>query len=249
MPTKSCPNPVLIISGRTISIFDVFGFYTDSSNDYKLLHMVDRRGGGAFIYSRRSDSWRKIKSVENSDPVSYYWWSPPTFSGQSLYFMMKGQKNIICFDVITEKFREIPPPPAVNLLNGGLVVIKGCLHLFVTYECKTSCYMTFDRTNVWRMDGDGWMRVAGFSDSNDIPLTLTSMWMMKINANCYVVWLYNRSVCITDWKKSGMTIEALFNGISCDDLQRASKLLCHPAKIEESWDSNYPYNISIFHVG
>ncbi|KAJ0504001.1 putative F-box-like domain superfamily protein [Helianthus annuus] len=44
-----------------------FALYIDSSNDYKLVHIVSE---GAFIYSRRLDSWRKI--INPSLEVSHY---------------------------------------------------------------------------------------------------------------------------------------------------------------------------------
>nr|GFA61281.1 hypothetical protein [Tanacetum cinerariifolium] len=47
---------------------NVIGFYIDSSNDYKILHMVSNGALGAYVYSLRTDSWRKIEYlVDNAD--------------------------------------------------------------------------------------------------------------------------------------------------------------------------------------
>ncbi|MFS7991365.1 hypothetical protein Hanom_Chr12g01069921 [Helianthus anomalus] len=50
-----------------------FDLYIDSSNDYKLVHIVS---GGAFIYSQRLDSRRKINhpSLDISQLISNFCW-------------------------------------------------------------------------------------------------------------------------------------------------------------------------------
>ncbi|PWA78924.1 heme peroxidase [Artemisia annua] len=70
---------------------DVLGFYMDSfSDDYKLLHIVVSKGFlGAYVYSLKMDSWKKIEYlVDSIDHRSDYSWTPATLLGQCLYFVV-----------------------------------------------------------------------------------------------------------------------------------------------------------------
>ncbi|KAF5797156.1 putative F-box domain-containing protein [Helianthus annuus] len=112
---------------------DVVGFYTDSSNDYKLLYLINGARNGAYIYSNRLDSWRKIDfsvgTACSERPQS-------TLCGKFVYFKA-SHRWIICFDVKTEKFRKIQCPPVpggAKSYRRSLVVLHGCIHLCVSYK-------------------------------------------------------------------------------------------------------------------
>ncbi|MFS7932155.1 putative F-box domain, galactose oxidase/kelch, beta-propeller, F-box associated interaction [Helianthus anomalus] len=135
-------------------------FYNDSLNDYKLLHVVSE---GAFIYSRRLDSWRKINAPLERYNVSNFVWSMTTFVGDKVYFKVHSRSTrglwcLMCFDVECEKFKEIqfPPIPCGAHLRVNLAALNGCIHLCV------ACGETFKdlECDMWRMDGDGWIKVA-----------------------------------------------------------------------------------------
>ncbi|GJZ73646.1 F-box domain containing protein [Tanacetum coccineum] len=162
-PLRYSPDKI----GMPPSSSDVIGFYIDSSNDYKLLHMVSNGAFGAYVYSLRTDSWRKIKYlVDNADCISNYHWSPATFWDNHLYFVVLDsagdQRCIICFDVKSEKFSKIQFPSiqkyTSSTFTASLVVLDDCIHLCV-------CYLPSERLSLleggtWRMDGNnGWLKV------------------------------------------------------------------------------------------
>ncbi|XP_076892990.1 putative F-box protein At3g23260 [Bidens hawaiensis] len=134
-------------------------FYIDSSNDYKLVHIVP---DGAFIYSRRLDSWRKIKtSLEISYHESSIRWSLATFLGKKVYYKLLGMTSLISFDVESEKFKEIQlPPHDCNDTYVNLVALNGCIHYCVYYQDVAESMDTM--CDIWRMDGDGWIKAVAF---------------------------------------------------------------------------------------
>ncbi|PWA69210.1 F-box domain-containing protein [Artemisia annua] len=117
-------RPLKFSPDNISSSSDVIGFYIDSSNDYKLLHMVSNGALGAYVYSLRTDSWRKIEYlIDNADCISNYHWSPATFWEHNLYFVVLDlagdQRCIICFDVKSEKFRKIQFPTIHKYTSSG----------------------------------------------------------------------------------------------------------------------------------
>nr|XP_043635917.1 putative F-box protein At2g02030 [Erigeron canadensis] len=147
---------------------DVVGFYSDSSNDYKLLYMIplDQE---AYIYSQRLNSWRKIEFlIDRYSFLRHYRWSRATFCDHSLYFSVKDlgpvkHPYIICFDVNTEEFRVIQFPPLPSgarcMYHANFVGIDGCIHLCAAYYI--GCPRPFNGI-VWKLNGDGatWAEVA-----------------------------------------------------------------------------------------
>ncbi|MFS7965077.1 putative F-box associated domain, type 3 [Helianthus anomalus] len=65
---------------------------------------------------------------------------------------------IVCFDVKTETFRKIQFPSVPGEARGNLVVLNGCIHLCVSYTINK------EYRNLWRMDGDGWVKMDDFID-------------------------------------------------------------------------------------
>lgn len=125
--------------------YDAIGFYTDSFNDYKLLHIVS--GTTAYIYSQRLDSWRKTDFLENTCfRFSGSVWSQGTFYGQSLYFTV-ADGFIISFDVNTEKFRVMQFPPIPNgaiSYSGTLVILNDCIRLYLAYNIVGNLSLRFE---------------------------------------------------------------------------------------------------------
>ncbi|KAJ0817283.1 putative F-box domain-containing protein [Helianthus annuus] len=171
-----------------------FALYIDSSNDYKLVHIVSE---GAFIYSQRLDLWRKINhpSLDISELISNYDWSLATFFEGKVYFRLlnrsllttfTSERCIISFDVESEKFKEIQCPCSEGY-GASLVVLNGCIHLGVVDDDGLKC-------DLWRMDGDGWIKVAAFSHSHKFSEWL--IWReihIKKNGNLLAIWEDNDS--------------------------------------------------------
>ncbi|XP_076892624.1 F-box protein At2g23160-like [Bidens hawaiensis] len=143
-------------------------YYSSLDDDYRLLRVG---ATGVYIYSLKSDSWRKLGHSKYDMWWSYEHWSQSIWLNDKLYFLReyKGSLNqwqyqpsrneIITFDTKTEKFSEIATPSFVNARPSlcSLAVVRGCIHLFVSF-CKEGC--------LWKMDEDGygrWTKVATYS--------------------------------------------------------------------------------------
>ncbi|GJX84213.1 F-box domain containing protein [Tanacetum coccineum] len=164
-------------SPKFYSPYDAFGIYFDSDKkDYKVLQWSCF--GSAFkalSYSQRLNSTKEIQWLENHQQFSDAFWSNPISLGESLYFMGKksyGVANrnrfwIIVFEVKSKKFREIRFPLLNQenpYNNASLMVIKGCIHIFVCRCLKLG-------GELWRMDGDGdrWTKVKDFPPVDNHP--------------------------------------------------------------------------------
>ncbi|XP_076892617.1 F-box protein CPR1-like [Bidens hawaiensis] len=193
---------------------DAFGFYVDFSNDYKLLRVVRSLDcytlvapHEPYIYSRRLDSWRKIESFNYPHLLwRDYQWSPGTFCGRNLYFTVVSRERIsrerscvIGFDVELETFREIKFPEEVlggEGFNGSLVVMNGCVHLFVPcHNIDRDFYVPSVDIDLWRMGsgGDGWMKVAGYSGKKNIPVSLTPNCVVR-SGKWNVTWVFHKAL-------------------------------------------------------
>ncbi|GKB04518.1 F-box domain containing protein [Tanacetum coccineum] len=162
--------------------FDAFGLYFDSKEkDYKVLQL-SCVGSGSFkavIYSQRLNSTKEIQWLGGDDQrLSSSFWSTPIYFGESLYFIGKSSSVayrdkfwIIVFDVKSENIREIRFP-LLNQENPyyyeSLMVIKGCIHLFVT---RARCMK--EGGELWRMDDDSenWTKVKDFPPARNHPWT------------------------------------------------------------------------------
>ncbi|KAM0019805.1 putative quinoprotein amine dehydrogenase, beta chain [Helianthus debilis subsp. tardiflorus] len=149
---------------------DVVGFYKDSSddNDSKLLYLINGGDFGAYIYSNRLDSWKEIEfSVKSLDPCTWSvpTWSPATFWGQCLYFVVTSRtfEWIVCFDVKTGTFRKIQFPHVpcdAGEYCGSLVVLNGCLHLHVCTASGGDWLAVFDqeKSSVRKLNAEDFRR-------------------------------------------------------------------------------------------
>ncbi|XP_076929655.1 F-box/kelch-repeat protein At3g06240-like [Bidens hawaiensis] len=155
-----------------VHTYDAIGFYIDSSNDYKLLYLVNGGDLGAYVYSHILDSWREIEFSIRSDTACRFH-SNAIFCGKCLYFMAVNKRTdcwIICFDVKTETFRKIEyplVPSGAKDYGRSLVVLNGCIHLCVSYTISN-----LKQGDMWRMEGDGeWVNMAAFASAEHNELT------------------------------------------------------------------------------
>ncbi|XP_076956996.1 F-box/kelch-repeat protein At3g06240-like [Bidens hawaiensis] len=182
-----------------VDMSGVFTFYIDSSNDYKLLHIVSKSGEG-FIYSRRLDSWRKIPHLENI--IRSFNWGQAIFLGEKIYFKLETwrsggpQRGLISFDVESEKFKEIQFPPLTcgASLYVNLVALNGCIHLCVGYK---DIHHEGFKCDMWRIDGDKWIKVATFDRSCYQPLRHIHI---RRNGNWLAIWENDNSFNNIDLK-------------------------------------------------
>ncbi|KAI3711766.1 hypothetical protein L1987_70312 [Smallanthus sonchifolius] len=131
-------------------------YYTSSQDDYRLLRVT--KSSNAYIYSLKSDSWRKIESKGSN--WNFYQWMPSVLLDEKVYFLNQRRTKvwIIRFDTKTEKFTKIANPsfrkqkPAF-WKSWSFSVERGCIQLYLRNSNDGRIYL-------WRMNGDGdWSNV------------------------------------------------------------------------------------------
>ncbi|KAJ0611981.1 hypothetical protein HanHA300_Chr01g0022001 [Helianthus annuus] len=86
---------------------DSAAFYVDSANEYKVLHVIRRRGTKAvYIYSTRLHSWRKITDILSVKHGGEWSLGP-----------LCGDGSILRFNVNLEQFSSVPLP--CDFYGGG----------------------------------------------------------------------------------------------------------------------------------
>jgi F-box interacting protein len=155
---------------------DAIGFYIDASDDYKVIHIKRRFGVyGVYVYSRRLDSWRNIPFEPRLEYVPRsFQWSDGTLCGDTLYFLLceswvGGINMVICFDVISEEFKEIsfPPVNSSGIFFGEVVSVKNQLYMFVSTGFREM------QLELWMLEGEHWIQVLA---SPQIPPIPTDDW-------------------------------------------------------------------------
>ncbi|KAM0017804.1 putative F-box associated interaction domain, F-box-like domain superfamily [Helianthus debilis subsp. tardiflorus] len=202
--------------------YDTVGFYVDSSYDYKILHIKLRRGTiGACIYSRRVDTWRNIKFLKKRQRINNYKWSSGIFSGDSLYFTVEewcrgGETMVIGFDVNSEKFKEIkyPEVPRVDgdSFYANLVDVENRLHMFVSYGFLD---WTID---LWRMEEEKWVKVAGFTGIENMQFSMTPIYVMR----------NGKWIVTCDWSTNVYEVDIKEKEYICIDTKTNDYMCVHP---------------------
>ncbi|KAI3503293.1 hypothetical protein L1887_31733 [Cichorium endivia] len=165
----------------------LFGlYYISSDDDYKLLRVTDPPN--IYIYTLRSDSWRKVESTEDFQQMASNLTSSGNFRpeelllshillNEKLYFLKQVDRrgtyinsySIMRFDTKTEIFTEIAMPSFGNQMTDclGFMVQSGCLHFCVAILIEKENYMPnrccYEMIECWRMDEDGdWTKVLTY---------------------------------------------------------------------------------------
>ncbi|KAJ9539723.1 hypothetical protein OSB04_026229 [Centaurea solstitialis] len=161
----------------------LFGFYY-IYNDYRLLLVT--KDHNVYIYSLKSDSWRKVETTQDdlnclphTHSVPHILQNEPcVFLNEKLYFIstphtkISKRENFIIikrFDVKTEKWRKIAGPYINGLWKHCLsfLVVRGCIHLYLIHrhlrlDDNGGFIELGDSTaELWRMDGEeDWTKVV-----------------------------------------------------------------------------------------
>ncbi|KAK2984427.1 hypothetical protein RJ640_014833 [Escallonia rubra] len=134
---ESSKLPVSTFENPPWSSFHYGLGYDSGTDDYKVVkliygRMVERNGSKSSnilvdIYATKSGCWRRLK-ILSCHCFEYTWWAGyGIFVNGSLHWLAAPNK-IIAFDLVEEKFREIPLPSGCVLHQGGqLVVLDGCV--------------------------------------------------------------------------------------------------------------------------
>ncbi|KAF5780926.1 putative F-box associated interaction domain-containing protein [Helianthus annuus] len=145
---------------------DTGGMYFDEFNNLKVLHIKCYHNvATARVYSRRLDSWRKINFNNGSKfASSSYSWSPGTYSGKTIYFMVSnywfppGERNIVIFDVLSESFSVLrfPERMEVNPCQGHFLTISNKLRVIVVRRADELI------ADLFKFEHDDWVKVFSF---------------------------------------------------------------------------------------
>ncbi|KAF5776368.1 putative F-box domain, galactose oxidase/kelch, beta-propeller, kelch-type beta propeller [Helianthus annuus] len=170
-------------------------YYTSSEDDYKLLRVTN--SCDAYIYSLKSDLWRKIESTEN-----FHRWisNHCALLNGKLYFLkydkaINKSHSVISIDLKTEKFTEVTTPFfRDSTICMGFTVLRGCIHVWMLHHSNFWRH----KIELWRMDGDGWTKVVTFTNAacgctwpwcvQPLHLMADGNWLMR----------YGERLCITD---------------------------------------------------
>ncbi|CAH8386174.1 unnamed protein product [Eruca vesicaria subsp. sativa] len=110
-----------------------FGF-DDVSYDYKVVKLVGGHVVNASVYSLKANSWRRLPDLS----LSYQIWNGYDFSNSGVnlngachwvFRLPEGRyhrKVLVCFDIKTQEFREMPLPDDPHHFS-----LSVCLHLVV----------------------------------------------------------------------------------------------------------------------
>ncbi|CAH1426453.1 unnamed protein product [Lactuca virosa] len=148
-------------------------YYSDSYDDYRLLCVTLHHR--AYIYSLKSDSWRKLDSytshLKRITCLISESWGECIVHNDKVYFLKQGKRrtmghlsnSIIRFDTKTEKFRKIVIPcfgvGRRDCLNFTLLHNDRDIYLCVIYK-ENSVEVS---AKLWRMDGDGdWTEIISY---------------------------------------------------------------------------------------
>ncbi|KAI3496529.1 hypothetical protein L1887_38894 [Cichorium endivia] len=157
----------------------LFGLYHSSwDDDYKLLRVTPHPN--VYIYSLKSDSWRKVESdlqrIRASPFSLSFFWGPSISLNEKLYFLeydFNKSYSIMKFNTEAETLKLIATPFLQNRTTTWLsfTVLRDCVHLWVNIADS----LTFTSENeLWRMDGDrNWTKVVstGLIFSSKIQLS------------------------------------------------------------------------------
>ncbi|CAH1449564.1 unnamed protein product [Lactuca virosa] len=154
----------------------LFGLYYSSwDDDYKLLRVTPHPD--VYIYSLKSDSWRKVKSDFQRTGVRQeclsYFWGPNVSLNENIYFLeynVEESYSVMSFNTKTETFKSITTPFWGNQKITWLiftVLRDGCIHLWVNIEKSFRLY----ENELWRMNRDGdWTKVQNSGTILSEPL-------------------------------------------------------------------------------
>ncbi|KAJ9536252.1 hypothetical protein OSB04_un000572 [Centaurea solstitialis] len=174
--------------------FTALGLYhTRTDDDYKILRI--NADSSVYLYSLKSDSWRKLESELDYHERIPYAADHHHLLDESLHFLMKLKTRylIIRLDLKTEKFTKIAVPSTCPYGCLRFVVGKGCIQLTIFKADLSSGTRTIEE---WLMDGGGnWTKVVNSSCSIQDSSFQGPLYLMR-NGN----WLMctNNGICKVD---------------------------------------------------
>ncbi|KAJ9555023.1 hypothetical protein OSB04_009637 [Centaurea solstitialis] len=193
--TLSTPIDTKCYSNKALA-FELY--YTCSDDDYKILSITTDRN--VYVYSLRSDSWRKLEStLDHEDRIPYYAAAGDRnlLDDEKLHFLWPLEINrryvVGRLDLKTEKFTKIAVPPSCGYVRLRLTVVRrGWIELTI-FDIAAPLTWTIQ---TWRMNGDG------------------SDWTNMVNTSYY---------CALSSLRNGSLLVVNRNGICNVDVEKNTK--------------------------
>ncbi|KDP42189.1 hypothetical protein JCGZ_02919 [Jatropha curcas] len=136
--------------------FDSFGLgYDAARNDHKVVRILYEKPKEVWIYSLRSDSWRKVE-----DWCQIALGVMGMFVNGVMYFEGENLENIVSFDFATEKFSIMPFPEGYEKSCSHLRVLEGRLCLCTLGRHRTLDIYVGDKHE----DGLTWSKLIKIPD-------------------------------------------------------------------------------------
>ncbi|GKA09091.1 F-box/kelch-repeat protein-like protein [Tanacetum coccineum] len=200
--TLSKPKYYKELYDKLGNVFEMY--YNSSEEDYRLLRITYRHN--VYIYSLKSDTWRRIKLKDAFESVSNFIhkqhkmlfkgsiWLAGTWN-ENLYLNTYGNK--IVFDTKTEKFTEINTLLIYNQqTHSEITVQRGCMYLWVKYRIQRD-RISQEYIKLFKMKEDGdWGNISTYiHDAKDLDRFLRPLhlmrggnWLMKTQTNLNGYW-------------------------------------------------------------
>ncbi|GJZ46966.1 glycerophosphodiester phosphodiesterase GDPDL3-like protein, partial [Tanacetum coccineum] len=128
-----------------------------SEDDYKLLS-VQKSHHYVYIYSLKSDSWRKVDALQSTHILNHWGLSRGTYLNENLYFLQHHERyrqlpSIIRFDTKTERLSKIETPNVDEAYHyfATIVVKSDCIHVCVKHDTEDGFGITTD-IELWKLD-------------------------------------------------------------------------------------------------
>ncbi|KAK9060996.1 hypothetical protein SSX86_018176 [Deinandra increscens subsp. villosa] len=181
-------------------------YYSSSEDDYRILRTV-KKSGNAYIYSLKSDSWRKLVITTSAAvALGSYNWMPSVVLDEKVFILNSYEEDIwiIRFDTKTEKFTKMETHFRKRKFSRH-VIDRGCFHVRVRH-----CYSDGMGLEVLRMNGDGdWTVMGTYFVKGDLdPYKFQPLHLMS-NGN----WLMRYQGCLYN-----VDMNMVNNGNNCDPL-------------------------------
>ncbi|KAL4590003.1 hypothetical protein LXL04_002920 [Taraxacum kok-saghyz] len=190
-------------------------YFSSSENDYKLVCLIadfTNKNNYVYIYSLKSDSWRKVDSPGGcSNPVLHKLMSS-VYSNEKFHFL----RELFEFegDFTAEKSRDIATPLLAKETTDfmGFMVVKGCIHFCVAILNSIGEY---GQIEFWRKDENGSWEVVTSSRSPNyiykhVQYHSRPLHMMR-NGNWLMYSSHNEYVYTVDTKKQAQKIMCSIN--------------------------------------
>ncbi|GJT23443.1 zinc finger, CCHC-type containing protein [Tanacetum coccineum] len=184
-------------------------YYNSCEDDYKLL-LITQYANSAYIYSLRSDSWRKLNNNLRFQVAGTHW-RPGFCLNKNLYFLsIHIALGSIRFDTTTERFHNIETPPVYDKPNTATFIVhRGSIHFCVKYDTRRTGFLKSSCIDLWKfsLDGDIWNKAVTYQlMPNDDIHCLSPVHLMNNGKWLMISYRYGGGrICQVDLKKKKYT--------------------------------------------